>query len=426
MLRVIFPLLLASAQLATAESTTERLVAAVEKGDTAATTELLDQWRTTGKPLPSSSEDRPLLFVAIEGREASHPEIIDLLLARGTDIAQRGPWGMSPLHWAASRGYPDRTDQILKHGAKVEAVDDFGRTPLLVAHSDAAAKLLRAKANFLATDRSGNTAFHYAAESGPAHLRLLHDAGFSVIDARNKAGWSALHFAAVSGNADSCRWLLEHGANVNAVTAAPYDFLSLHNAPDHGNELRIAGGVTAMQIAEKQHAANKWVSQRFKNVMEVLAANGAQTSWTPPAALQFLFFALAPLGPLIVIAGVFLGDARITGWHAMAQRFAARTLPRTHVNKWQDGGAGTIGLIRMRSLLRAAVEEPGLYLAFPRWISFAHPPLLLPWSELHVANDRTLLGKRIVTLHVGEPRIARVVLRGGVAPQVVDQIRQQV
>lgn len=423
MLRFLLPVLLAAA--AHAQSPDAELVAAVEKGDPRRTGQLLDQWQKTGKPLPMGSDDRPLLFVAIEGREASHPEIIELLLARGADITQRGPWGMSALHWAASRGYGERTDQMLKHGGKVGAVDDFGRTPLHVAHSHAAPKLLSAKANIVATDRSGNTAFHYAAESGAAQLELLHDAGFTVIDARNNAGWTALHFAAVAGDADACTWLLEHGANINAVTSAPYDYLSLKNAPGYGNELRIAAGLTAMQIAKKQHAANKWVTQRFKQVMEVLAARGAKASWNPPLALQLLFFAAAPLGPIAVVAGLLVADARITGWDAMAKRFPAKAPPAGAVNKWQDGGAGAIGLIRMRSLLRAAVEERGLYLAFPRLISFAHRPLLLPWSELHVSDDRTFLGTRIVTLQVGEPRLARVVLRGGIAARVVERLTSQ-
>jgi ankyrin repeat protein len=160
---------------------------------------------------------------------------------------------------------------MLKHGAKVEAVDDYGRTPLLVAHSQAAAILLRAKANVFAADKSGNTVFHYAAENGPAHLELLHDGGFRDMNARNKSGWTALHYAAVAGNIDSCRWLLGKGAEMKAVTSASYEYLSLKNAPGYGNELRIAAGLTAKAIAKQRHGANKWVTQRFKEVADLLS-----------------------------------------------------------------------------------------------------------------------------------------------------------
>jgi hypothetical protein len=161
---------------------------------------------------------------------------------------------------------------------------------------------------------------------------------------------------------------------------------------------------------------------RFFAVLFILAApplDAGSSTWTPSLPLQIFFAIAAPLGPIVFLAGLFLADARMTGWHAMAQRFAAKAPPQNAVNRWQDGGAGTIGLIRMKSLLRASVEEHGLYLAFPHWISFAHAPLLLPWSELHVTDDRTFLGVRVVTLHAGEPRIGRLVLRGGIAPDVV-------
>jgi hypothetical protein len=96
--------------------------------------------------------------------------------------------------------------------------------------------------------------------------------------------------------------------------------------------------------------------------------------------------------------------------------------PTAVVNKWQDGGAGTIGLIHLRKLLRAAVQEKGLYIAFPKLISFRHPPLLLPWSELHLVSDKVFLGIRVVTLHVGDPKIARAVLRDGVAARVAERL----
>jgi serine/threonine-protein phosphatase 6 regulatory ankyrin repeat subunit B len=276
--RIISPILIAALHAAAIASVmgapasmSAKLITSVQEGDLGQTRQLLGEWKTAGKPLPMASDDRPLLFLAIEGRDETHPEIIDLLLASGADIAERGPWGMSALHWAASRGYEERTEQMLKHGAKLEAVDDYGRTPLLVAHSLAAAILLRAKANVFAADKSGNTALHHAAESGSAHLELLHDGGFGEINARNKSGWTALHFAAVAGNVDACRWLIGKGADVQAVTSAPYEYLSLKNAPGYGNELRIASGLTALKIAKQQHGANKWVTQRFKQVADLLS-----------------------------------------------------------------------------------------------------------------------------------------------------------
>jgi len=56
-------------------------------------------------------------------------------------------------------------------------------------------------------------------------------------------------------------------------------------------------------------------------------------------------------------------------------------------------------------------------------LSAGHPPLLLPWSKLRVLSDKKLLGTRLVHLQVGEPKIAKIYLRGGVADAVVDRLR---
>ena len=137
---------------------------------------------------------------------------------------------------------PNALTQLLQHHAQIEATDDFGRTPLLVAQADAAEKLLAAQANWIALDKQGNTALHYAAENGPRHLELLFRAGFNVVDARNNSGLTPLHFATLAGNTESARWLLDHGANPNAVTAAPYDYLPLDFYPGYGNETRVPAG----------------------------------------------------------------------------------------------------------------------------------------------------------------------------------------
>ena len=170
------------------DSLGKSLIDAVVAGDVAQSRQLIQQWRGTGKSFPLGPDDKPLLFLAIEGREKTHPEIVELLLANGADVQTRGPMGMTALHWAASHGYAERTTQLLQHHAQVEATDDFDRTPLHVAHSDAAEKLLAAHANWIALDKNGNTSLHYAAEDGPRHLELLFRAGFNVIDARNNSG----------------------------------------------------------------------------------------------------------------------------------------------------------------------------------------------------------------------------------------------
>jgi hypothetical protein len=117
--------------------------------------------------------------------------------------------------------------------------------------------------------------------------------------------------------------------------------------------------------------------------------------------------------------GIFFVDARMTGWHALAQRFPGSREP-ANVNRRQNGGVGLIGLVQLRNLLRAAATDDGLYLAFPKIISAGHPPLLIPWSRLRITDDKTIFGIRVLTMQAGAPKIARVMLRGGIAPEVAE------
>lgn len=102
------------------------------------------------------------------------------LLDFGADPA---PLKWTPLHRAAALGTPEDMESLLDDGAPIEAVDDWKRTPLLVAilagKIENAARLLRRGANRNATGRCGITAMHYPTERDDAPtLRWLLDQGF--------------------------------------------------------------------------------------------------------------------------------------------------------------------------------------------------------------------------------------------------------
>jgi ankyrin repeat protein len=403
------------------DSLGESLIDAVRKGDVAQTQTLVEQWRATGKPFPLGPDDKPLLFLAIEGTEKTHPEIVEFLLDNGADVQTKGPMGMTALHWATSHGYAQRTEQILQHHPQIEATDDFGRTPLLVAHSLAAEKLLAAHANWMALDKFGNSSLHLAAERDAKHLELLSRAGFTVIDARNNAGLTPLHFAVLSGETSSARWLLDHGANPNAVTAAPYDYLYFDFYPGYGNEYHVPAGISVAGIAVTRDEETKWSSGHYRRVKDLLAARGIKAPWRPSAVLMVFFALMMAVFFITFMTAIFFLDARMTGWRALAQRFPATSEP-PNLSKHQNGGVGTIGLVQLRGLLRAAATDQGLYLAFPKMLSAGHPPLLIPWSQLRITGDKTIFNMHVLTMQAGDPKIARVMLRGGIAPEVAARL----
>ena len=133
-----------------------------------------------------------------------------------------------PIHKAASMG--DRglaALQIeLSRGVDIDAADDDGWTPLIIAARNARHEtvkfLLERKATVDKTDGIGGTALHHACYFGNAGIAgLLLDNG-AAIEARNRhgSGNSALSIA-VCANKPSCvKLLLERKADATVATAA--------------------------------------------------------------------------------------------------------------------------------------------------------------------------------------------------------------
>ena len=97
--------------------------------------------------------------------------------------------------------------------------------------------------------------------------------------------------------------------------------------------------------------------------------------------------------------------AWLDGWRALARHYRAVGLPTGQTFSWQSG---RIGWLDYNGCLTIRVCEDGLYLAVWPPVVFSHPPLLLPWSKLHVVSVRDKWWGRDVTLTVGTPPLARI------------------
>lgn len=163
---------------------------------------------------------------------------------------------LTPLHLAAAHANPGVCQLLIDAGAKVDAADSRGNTPLILAasrfeagyafnkgrlvHRSTAkatcAVLLEAGADLALGNRDGDTPMHAAANSCYGDiLRMLLRRGGDP-NAKNRSGEHPLHKAAFSiGDpaSDSCRILLEAGADPNAKsdnqwTPLHYAAMSLH------------------------------------------------------------------------------------------------------------------------------------------------------------------------------------------------------
>ncbi|KAI4941700.1 hypothetical protein J4E91_010574 [Alternaria rosae] len=187
------------------------------------------------------------LLAAAEG---GHTAIVELLLDEGAKInAQHSKWG-SALHGAVRSSSEMTTEVLLRRGASVasdmqskgvmnHAVDSPKCTPSLV-------RMLQQYSVPLDTiDANNMTPLHYCAKfEHEAIAKQLIDAGVPIdskvrrhawpsrvgksinsqvdtafaVSASTTVGLTPLHFAALKGKARMARFLLEHGADPNALS----------------------------------------------------------------------------------------------------------------------------------------------------------------------------------------------------------------
>jgi ankyrin repeat protein/truncated hemoglobin YjbI len=115
---------------------------------------------------------------------------VQVLLDYGASLDDRGRYGLTALHYAVRGGKLPLLKLLLQRGAKPDALDEAGLTPLL----------------HLAKTRS-------RADPIPV-MELLAKHGANV-DARDTGQGTLLMFFARQGKAEPVRWLLAHGADRN-------------------------------------------------------------------------------------------------------------------------------------------------------------------------------------------------------------------
>jgi ankyrin repeat protein len=201
---------------------TERILAAARDGDAAAVRELLEADPTLVGAVDAHHKT-PLHLAA----EHDHAEIADLLLEAGADIEAWTSWGATPLQWAGVVGSRAAGDVLLAHGAKLTLAPAAGlglmdALPALTTENGAVS------AAYVLACRNGHT----------EAARFLLDHGAQV-NARGFFHATALHWAAINGHADTVRFLLDAGADPT-LRDAEFDADALGWAREGGHEPVIA------------------------------------------------------------------------------------------------------------------------------------------------------------------------------------------
>lgn len=157
--------------------------------------------------------------------KAGDKEKVVKLVEAGQDVNQAftndWPHGLTPLHQAARNNQIEVAKFLISKGAKVDAVlngdGDQGTTPLHMAaekgYEDIARLLLENKANIHATMDAG-TVLHAACGGGSLWLAKEALKNKVDINALNKDGRVALHYAARMGNDKLIRLLVDNKAKI--------------------------------------------------------------------------------------------------------------------------------------------------------------------------------------------------------------------
>eukprot|EP00803_Ostreobium_quekettii_P009859 evm.model.scf_1264.2 EVM.evm.TU.scf_1264.2 scf_1264:29074-39285(-) len=147
----------------------------------------------------------------------------------------------------------ETVEYFLSAGAKVDGIDEVGRTPLHYARSRAVAeKLILSGAKVNAVDERKWTPLHRACErrkGGRDVVAALLNAG-APIEGQTFEEYTALHIAAYHGNVQVVCELFKRKADVNAVNRIGYT--PLHEAA-HGGNARVAH-LLLMHKAKITHA----------------------------------------------------------------------------------------------------------------------------------------------------------------------------
>src|SRR6185436_730817 len=177
--------------------------------------------------------------------------------------------GTTALHWASYRDDGGSADLLIRAGAKVNAANDLGATPLWTASLNGSEamvrRLLAAGANPDAALLAGETPVMVAARAGkPAVIEQLIAKGANV-NAHGARGQTALMWAVSEKHPPVVKVLLAHRADVHArsdvwsqvMAVEPHGYAPYNKSIPHGGEtaLMFAARVGDLESAKLLVAA---------------------------------------------------------------------------------------------------------------------------------------------------------------------------
>lgn len=170
-----------------------------------------------------NAADKDGITALMEASIMGHASVVEFLISKGADVEATAKSEVSALWLASGEGKTDVLKVLLKSNADSGNTRVDGITALMTAsvggHADAVKLLIENGADPTVTDNDGLTPLMNAAEKGDvACLKALTektDADF--LNQFSKTGFSALIIAAAHGHTEAAGYLIDAGADINAV-----------------------------------------------------------------------------------------------------------------------------------------------------------------------------------------------------------------
>jgi ankyrin repeat protein len=212
------------------------------------------------KAILAATDDQGIRSSLLLSSANGHVDIVKFLLSRSSvDPDEKDQDSWTALHWASRNGHSEIVNLLLARNATVDAMDNFGRTPLnravQIGAVDISKALLRAGSSPVSRDQSSLSLVHHATAGGFVEvLGLLlsenidpNTGDFPRIpfpetkweDGRDKTpSGPPLHIGAENGQATAVRYLIDHGAEVDRK--GPKGETALHRASMAGQEAVVS------------------------------------------------------------------------------------------------------------------------------------------------------------------------------------------
>jgi len=206
----------------------------------------------------------PIVDAARRGDRAALHAIVQA--GRGADVANTADAdGTTALHWASYRDDLESAVLLIRAGARVNAANDLGATPLWAAAQNGSEAMVRtllaAGANPNAPLLAGETPLMVAARAGKPRVVEQLIAKGADVNARAARKQTALMWAASQQHPDVVKVLLAHGADVSLrsetwsqmMAVPPHGYLPYNKQIPAGNETALlfaarVGGLASAQL----------------------------------------------------------------------------------------------------------------------------------------------------------------------------------